>query len=300
MAEPRSTSPTALLDREEYVEQAYWFRVLSERLPDNVPLQDVLAQVKSEVLATTKLPIALDFLLAELKHSGAMAPAMERLKHYFAPFQTYVMREAESERGRFDMRVAIEVLKQEALLRADRVPPQTLFMFQFECLCRNRLRYDHGLTTLAEDPVYSEDWREWILVVRRQIGIADLAELIYARSQQYVRDRKQLGDADYAPEKPILFGEKEGKIAFANRRRDPLYFFAALQRHLGYPAVPRNPRVDPNKEILPQLVRRLERLELKLKLIDEEQRGGIDITKFYGTPDHPKLPAVPPPDDLLS
>lgn len=299
MPEPR-LPPTVLLDREEYVEQAYWFRVLSERLPDNVPLQDVLAQVKSEVLATTKLPIAIDFLLAELKHSGAMAPAMARLRHYFTPFQTYVFGEAESERGRFDMRVAIEILRQEAMLRADRVPPQTLFMYQFECLCRNRLRYDHGLTTVSEDPVYNEDWREWILVVRRQIGIADLAELIYARSQQYVRDRKQLGDPNYVPEKPILFGEKEGKIAFANRRRDPLYFFAALQRHLGYPAVPRNPKIDPNKEILPQLIRRLDRLELKLKLIDEEQRGGIDITKFYGSPDNPKLPAVPPPDDLLS
>ena len=37
------------------------------------------------------------------------------------------------------------------------------------------------------------------------------------------------------PEKPMLFGEKEGKIAWANRKKDPLYLFAALQRHLGYP-----------------------------------------------------------------
>ena len=37
----------------------------------------------------------------------------------------------------------------------------------------------------------------------------------------------------------MLFGEKEGRIAMANRRKDPLYLFSALQRHLGYPSVPR-------------------------------------------------------------
>ena len=35
---------------------------------------------------------------------------------------------------------------------------------------------------------------------------------------------------------PPLFAEKEGKIAKANRGRDPL-LFAALQRQLGYPEV---------------------------------------------------------------
>ena len=41
------------------------------------------------------------------------------------------------------------------------------------------------------------------------------------------------------PSIPTLFGEKEGKIARANRGRDPLYLFSALQRQLGYPEVPR-------------------------------------------------------------
>ena len=44
---------------------------------------------------------------------------------------------------------------------------------------------------------------------------------------------------DYEPPVPPLFGEKEGKIAKASRGRDPLYLFAALQRQLGYPEVPR-------------------------------------------------------------
>ena len=43
---------------------------------------------------------------------------------------------------------------------------------------------------------------------------------------------------------PPLFGEKEGKIAKASRGRDPLFLFAALQRQLGYPEVPRYRQVQ--------------------------------------------------------
>ena len=94
-----------MLDREEYVEQAHLFRTLSERLADNVPMQELLGYVKQEVLSTTRLPMAIDFLLTELKHIGMMSTAMARLPHYFTPFQTYVMQEAEAERGRFDLRL---------------------------------------------------------------------------------------------------------------------------------------------------------------------------------------------------
>ena len=84
-------------------------------------------------------------------------------------------------------------------------------------------------------------------------------------------------------EKPMLFGEKEGKIAWANRKKDPLYLFAALQRHLGYPAVPRPKKLDETQSALPLILNRLERLETRLKLLEEEQKkGGIDLAKFYG------------------
>jgi hypothetical protein len=100
------------------------------------------------------------------------------------------------------------------------------------------------------------------------------------------------------PEKPILFGEKEGKIAWANRRKDPLYLFSALQRHLGYPVVPRAKKADEAVNLLPLLNLRVERLEARLKLLEDENKSsGIDITKFYGKPDKP-IPLVPPPDDL--
>ena len=99
-------------------------------------------------------------------------------------------------------------------------------------------------------------------------------------------------------EKPILFSEKEGKIAWANRRKDPLYLFAALQRHLGYPVVPRPKRPDESVNLLPLLMQQVQRLESRVKLLEEEARGGIDITKFYNK-SGAMLPNVQPPDDLL-
>lgn len=266
-----------MLDREEYVEQAHFFKVLGERLPENVPLQELLGQVRNEALATTNLPLAIDYMLSELKHSGVFAPAMKQLEHYFTPFQTYLVGEAENEIGRFDMRVALEVLRQEAEYRSKDPTPQGVFMYHFETLCRNRLQYDPGLAASAADPMFDDQWREWILNLRRQIGMVDIADLIYVSSLGY---RSRGGNDDH----PQLFGQQEGKIALASRKKDPLYLFSALQRQLGYPAVPRPKPLDDSAELLPRVLRRLERMESRLKLLEEEQRGGIDITKFYGKP----------------
>lgn len=274
-----------MLDREEYVEQAYLYRTLTERLPQNLPLQECLKQVKEELLASTKLPMAVDYLRTELEHSGMLAPAMARLSHYFAPFQTFLMAEAELEKGKFDMRIALEILRFEAEYRAAGATPQGLLVFQFEVLCRNRLRYDKGFTAMSADPWYDANWRDWILVLRRQVGIVDLADLLFVRSQFYHSRREAQAGESLPPEKPILFGEKEGKIAFANRQKDPLFLFAALQRHLGYPPVPRPKPFDDTPQVIPQLLRRTERLEQRIKLLEEEQRdGAFDITKFYSDP----------------
>jgi hypothetical protein len=273
-----------MLTREEYIEQAYLFRIIAERLPENVPLQELLEQSKQEVLATTKLPMAIDFLLGELRHLGVMGPAMRRLKHYFTPFQAYLIEEAENDRSRFDLRMAVEILRSEASYRSESPTRQGLFLFQFETLCRHRLKYDPGLLAISQDVMFDEPWRTWILQVRRQIGLVEFGDLLYVNSEFY--DIQQLHkNRNEAPEfKELrLFGEKEGRIALANRHKDPLYLFAALQRQLGYPAVPRPKPVDASSQLLPQLARRMERLELRLKLLEEEQRGGaIDITKFYG------------------
>ena len=285
-----------MLPPEEYIEQAHLFRTVSERLTDNVPMQELLSQVKQEVLSTTRLPMAIDFLLTELRHIGMMSTAMERLPHYFTQFQTYVMKEAEAERGRFDLRIAVEILRHEAEYRSKSPVPQAMFMYHFECLCRNRLKYDPGLGAVAADPIYDENWRTWINELRLRIGMVDFADMIYVRSEFNLIHLARPGEPRPVAQKPILFSEKEGKIAWANRRKDPLYLFAALQRHLGYPAVPRPKRPDESINLLPLLMQQVQRLEARVKLLEEEGRGGIDITKFYGKAGAP-LPNVQPPDD---
>lgn len=282
-----------MLPREEYVEQAYFFRILLERLGQNIPIQDLMEQTKFELLASTKLPMAIDLLLAELKHRGQMSIGMSMLDHYFVPFQTYLVFEAEADRGRFDLRTALRILQAESEYRSkETMNRQGLFFFQFEAISRNRLNYDRGLKAMSADPVYSPEWQKWILILRRQLGIIDLADMIFVRSQLYQDRRTQFGETE--PEAPVLFGLPEGKIAHANRRKDPLFLFAAMQRHLGYPAVPRPEPIDPLPSLVPQLQRRLERLEARIKLFEEEQRGGIDITRFYNDGKTP-----PPGDDLI-
>lgn len=280
-----------MLPREEYVEQAYFFRILVERVGQNLPLQELLEQTRHEMLTTTKLPMAIELMLGELKHRGHMSSGMAVLKHYFAPFQTFIVAEAETDRGRFDYRTALRILAAEADYRSREINPQGLFFFQFEAMSRNRLNYDRGLKAMAEDDAFSSDWQAWILNVRRQLGLVDLADMIYARSALFHQRAQQLSDD--RPLDAVLFGVQEGKIAQANRRKDTLFLFAAMQRHLGYPTVPRQEPIDTLPSLIPQMQRRLERLEARIKLLEDEQRGGIDITKFYGG----RAPA--PPDDLL-
>lgn len=276
------------LPREEYIEQRHFFTVLCERLVENMPAQEVLAAVREEVLATTKLPMAIEFLLSELKHQGILAAGMRQLSHYFTPFQCYVMSEAENDRRRFDLRIGLQILGREAEYRTEsKISRAGLFLYQFEALCRNRLGYDEGLEAIAGDPAYDQTWRDWILTVRRQIGIVELADMIYVRSEFYLDKMAQL-DPNRTPDRELLlFGRQEGRIAWANRQKDPLLLFAALHRQLGYPQVPRTKQADPEQRLLPTLARRVEQLESRLKLLEEEQRGGINLERFY-RPDAPE------------
>ena len=228
------------LDREEYIEQAYFFRIFRERIEDNLSSQEVLAGVGEEILATTKLPMAIDFLRAEMLQRGRVSDGMRRLSHYFTSFQAFVMGRAEEEESRFDARIAFQVLEQEAEYRSGEPTPQGLFMYQFESIARNRLGYDQGLRAVADDPMFDEDWRTWILRLNGLLGTQDFAELLYRRSQHHVAEvRRRNQNPDYEASYPILFDVQEGRIARANIGKDPLYMFAALQRQLGYPRVPR-------------------------------------------------------------
>lgn len=273
-----------MLDREEYIEQAYLFRSFGERITAGIAAQEALAAIGEEVLATSKLPLAIGYLVGELKLVGTLSTALARLPHYFTAFQTFVIAKAEEEGGRFDIRTALAILEREAAYRGEGASPQGLFFYRFECLSRNRLDYAHGLAAVADDGIFDADWKEWIRMVARQVGLIDLADLVFVRSPEYWRLEKRdallAGREGGEPDRPILFGAKEGRIARANRGKDPLFFFAALQRQLGYPAIPRVKSVAPSAESPALLARRLERLEMRMKLLEEEGRGGIDLSRF--------------------
>ncbi len=273
-----------MLDREEYIEQAYLFRVFVERISAGISSQEALLAIGQEVLATSKLPMAIDYLVGELKLVGTMSTAMSQLAHYFSPFQTFVMSRAEEEGGRFDMRIALKVLEHEATYRAAGATPQGLFFYRFETLSRNRLDYVHGLDAVADDDLFDEAWRTWIRIVSRQVGLVDLADLVFVRSREYWRleSRAALlaGNEEPMPDRTILFGEKEGRIARANRGKDPMFFFSALQRQLAYPSVPRPSPATHASESPAALARRIDRIDARIKLLEEEARGGIDLARF--------------------
>ena len=178
-------SPLAPLGREEYVEQAHFFRALAERLRENVPMQEVLGSVREEVLATTKLPMAIDFLLAELRHAGVLGPAMARLRTLLhavpgvrdsgvgrraAAVRFADRARSAAPRGRVSGRGADAAGALSLSVRS--AQPQS---------ARLRPRPGGGRPRSGFDAT----WRDWIRTVRRQIGMVDLADLIYVHSEYY-------------------------------------------------------------------------------------------------------------------
>jgi hypothetical protein len=291
-----ATAP--VLDREEYIEQAYLFRTFRERVQENLPAQEVLERLHEEILATTRLPLAIQFLATELKHTGELASGFARLSHYFTPFQTFVIGQAEKEGQRFSLATALLVLERQATYLAESPTPAGLFVYQFEALSRNRLGYGDGLTALAGDPAYDADWRAFLEQVRRHVGAYDFADMVFVRSELYVAEQRKQ-DSTYMPPMPPLFGEKEGKIARANRGRDPLFLFAALQRQLNYPEVPRPRPKDDAQSRIEALHTKMREMEARLRLVEGEVRGQVDLSQF-GKPDLLQGPmdddTRPPPD----
>ncbi len=281
-------------ERDEYVEQAYFFRAYRERLDENLPAQEILSSVSQEILSTTKLPMALEFLNSELMLHGKITGGMRRLTHYFTPFQCFVLSKAELDRARFDMRTALEILEKEAdYLAGDSATPQGLFIFQFESISRNGLGYQEGLKAISEDPMFNKDWAEWIAKIRQSLGAIEFSEMLYARSEFRVKEvRKRTANPDYRPSYPVLFGLQEGRIAKANRGKDPLYMYAALQRHLGYPKVPR-PKKSRSERIDPFIEQRFQQLEMRLKILEAETSGKFDLSQFYVDPNKKEPPHFP-------
>jgi hypothetical protein len=276
-------TPGRAPERDECIEQAYFFRIFRERVAENLPAQDVLSRLHEELLTTTRLPYAVQFLSTQLKHTGVLADGFAKLPHYFTPFQAYVIGQAENEKSRFPMNTALLVLEREATYKANEPTPAGLFVFQFEAIARNRLGYDDGLRAVAGDPFFGIEWREYVDLIRRQVGAIDFSDLVYVRSTLYVTDQRRVEPA-YEPPVPPLFGEKEGKIAKASRGRDPLFLFSALQRQLNYPEVPRpRPRDDVSAKLEAMNVK-VRELESRLRMLESETRGTFDPTQF-GKPD---------------
>ncbi len=273
-----------VLEREEYIEQAYFFQTFRERLNDGQPAQEILGRIAEELLSTTRLPLAVSFLSTDIKGMGLLAPAMLRISHYFTRFQSHVVAQAENHGSRFTMDQALLVLEREARFKADSPALTGLFVYQFEALSRNRLGYEAGLAAMADDPFYPEVWKEYIHTLRMRLGDVDFADLIFVRSEQYVLERRRL-NPDFAPKYPILFGEKEGKIARANRGRDPMFLFSALQRQLGYPEVPRPKRPDELESRVLLLELKIAQLENRLKLAENVLHNDADISQVLVRPE---------------
>lgn len=275
---------TTVLDREEHIEQAYFFRTMRERLEQKMPTQQILDHLPEEILSTTRLPMALQFISAEVKHTGLLSSGFVKLPHYFTPFQAFVVRNTEDEKKKFSIEIGLLILEREALYRSATPTPAGLFVYEFETLSRNRLGYDEGLRCMRQDAFFDDDWRVYFDMVNRQVGVVDFADLLYVRSALYVQDQRRL-DPGYDPPVRVLFGEKEGKIAKANRGRDPLYLFAALQRQLGYPEVPRSrPKDDPLAQ-LETIKARMREMEIRIKLLEGEVKGRVDLSEFMAKPE---------------
>jgi hypothetical protein len=270
-------------DRDECIEQAYFFRTFRERLGENMAAQDILFRLHEEILTTTRLPMAVEFLAAEVKHTGLLHTGFEKLPHYFTPFQSFLVRQAEEPRTRFTTLGALQVMEQEARYKSETPTHAGLFVFQFESISRNRLGFDDGLRAVEGDPFYPKIWQEYVDVVRRKVGVFDFCDLVYLRSSLYVTDQRRT-DPAYEPPVPPLYGDKEGKIAKASRGRDPLFLFAALQRQLNYPEVPKPREKGDLGSKLDLILVKLRDLENRLKLAEGELRGSIDWTQF-GKPD---------------
>ena len=235
-------------------------------------------------MSITRLPLAVQFLATELKHTGQLSTGFARLSHYFTPFQTFVVGQTEVERKRFSIEICLLILERQAAYLAGSPTPPGLFVYQFEVLSRNRLGYEEGLTALAADPMYDDHWREYFSMVKRQIGLVDFADLLFVRSEMYVMEQRR-HQAQYEPPLPPLFGEKEGKIARANHGRDPLFLFSALQRQLGYPEVPRSKEKDDVTSQIESLKAKLRELQIRLKLVEGELKGTLDLNQFLNNPD---------------
>ena len=137
------------LDHDEYVEQAHFFRTLGERLPQNMPLQDLLLSCRTRSWRPRScLRVGVSARRAETFRRDRRGDGEAAALFHARSRPTSCRRRKTSEVvltcGWLSNCCACEA---EYLARG--ATRQGMFMYQFECLCRNRLRYERGLDAMA-------------------------------------------------------------------------------------------------------------------------------------------------------
>ena len=197
-----------VLEREEYIEQVYFFRTLRERLIDGLPSQEILARIGEELLSTTKLPLAVSFLHVDMKGigvDGAGHGADQPLFHAVPGPRRQPGRERHEPVSDGTSPARPGARSQVQIRRA--VAAGAFSCFSSRRLSRNRLGYNKGLAGMADDPIYSDDWKDYILTLRTRLGDVDFADLIFVRSEQFVRERRRL-NPDFVPKFPSSSARK--------------------------------------------------------------------------------------------
>ena len=262
-----------MLSREEYVEQAYFFQTLRERMQQDMATQDLLDAIGQEILATTMLPLAVQFMADELRLTGGFATAMARLPHYFTPFQSYVVREAEKADGRFDFRIALEVLQREV-----DIAPGRLAAGHLSLPVRGALPQPARLRSGARGRGRRSD-------LRRRLAGVDPDGPPPGRVGGFRRH-------DLRPQRAVSQAAQEGREADPLRREgrpdragQPAQgSLVSVLRPAAPPGLSHRAASRPEdtqRYALPALERRLDRLETRLRLLEEDMRGGINLPRFY-------------------
>ena len=70
------------------------------------------------------------------------------------------------------------------------------------------------------------------------------------------------------------------RIHIQNPVDDPLFLFAALQRQLNYPEVPRPRPTDDTQSRMEAIQTKLREMEARLRLVEGELRGQVDLSQF--------------------
>ena len=155
---------STVLEREEYVEQAYFFRTF----PRTGRRQPAFAGSAGHARPgdpdddppASRRPVPGDGDQAQ-RPAGHGLRALARTTSI--RFRRSSFARPKTRSCRFSMDTALLVLEREATYRASNPTRPGLFVYQFETICRNRLGYWDGLTAMSEDP----------LLRRRLEGVSD-------------------------------------------------------------------------------------------------------------------------------